>query len=411
MASGAAAASQVAPTGGVLRVLAVEPFYGGSHRAFLDGWSDTSRHRFDCVTFPDRHWKWRMRHAALSAAERVRELITEGRGWDVVWASDMLDLASFRGLCPEVGSLPTVLYFHENQLTHPWRKGPHSADEEGTGGDAHYAYTNFLSAVAADRIWFNSAFHRDQWLLALPAFLARFPDHRHTAVVERLAECSEVQSPGVAPIALDEETAPRAFHVVWAGRWEHDKNPEGFFDALRAWRERRPDQWRDADLRLKLHVLGQSYGQVPSCFETARSEFEASIATWGFVDRERYRRCLGRAQVFVSTAWHEFFGIAAVEAMTAGAHPLLPERLSYPELVAGAEDALYRGGGNCGGNESEELAARLAGLFEQARSGALPERERWSGLVDRYGWSRRGTELDRAVERLCTGFGEVEGGS
>ena len=35
----------------------------------------------------------------------------------------------------------------------------------------------------------------------------------------------------------------------------------------------------------------------------------------------------------LSTARHEFFGVAVVEALLAGCLPWLPDRLSYPELL------------------------------------------------------------------------------
>jgi len=35
----------------------------------------------------------------------------------------------------------------------------------------------------------------------------------------------------------------------------------------------------------------------------------------------------------VSTAQHEFFGLAVVEAIAAGAFPVLPNRLVYPERI------------------------------------------------------------------------------
>ena len=51
-----------------LRILALEPYYGGSHQAFLDGWAAHSCHDFTLVTLPAFHWKWRMRHAAITMA-------------------------------------------------------------------------------------------------------------------------------------------------------------------------------------------------------------------------------------------------------------------------------------------------------------------------------------------------------
>lgn len=73
------------------RVLFVEPFYGGSHKAFLDGLVAHSRHDFGLLTLPEGEWRRRMRRGAQELALRSRELDGE---FDCVIASDMLDLAA-----------------------------------------------------------------------------------------------------------------------------------------------------------------------------------------------------------------------------------------------------------------------------------------------------------------------------
>ena len=42
---------------------------------------------------------------------------------------------------------------------------------------------------------------------------------------------------------------------------------------------------------------------------------------------------MSKTDVVVSSSMHEFFGISVVEALSAGAVPVLPKRLSYPEVV------------------------------------------------------------------------------
>ena len=83
-----------------MRVLALEPYHGGSHEAFLDGWSARSRHEWTVIGLPPYKWKWRMRHAAVTLADQVRELVQSGNQWDLLFCSDMLNLAEFIGLAP-----------------------------------------------------------------------------------------------------------------------------------------------------------------------------------------------------------------------------------------------------------------------------------------------------------------------
>ena len=100
------------------KLLFLESFYGGSHRAFADGLVQHSRHHIDLVTLPARFWKWRMRGAAFHFFKHIENLVA----YDGLITSDLMSLSDFKMLvgneCP-----PALVYFHENQITYPLAPG------------------------------------------------------------------------------------------------------------------------------------------------------------------------------------------------------------------------------------------------------------------------------------------------
>ena len=190
----------------------------------------------------------------------------------------------------------------------------------------------------------------------------------------------------------DGERAAGPLRILWAARWEFDKNPDCLFEALAA--------LKAAEVPFRVSVLGESFREVPAVFDWARSEFRRQIETWGFQrQRADYQRALMRADVFVSTAQHEFFGISTVEAMAAGAYPLLPRRLSYPELLelvprSKMETHFFDGG-------AAQLARRLRSLAESLEvAGTIwgATREVCEKLAVRFCWARHAGWLDDALE-------------
>jgi len=85
------------PHAAPLRIAAIEPFFGGSHKAFLQGYRKFSRHRIDLFTLPARKWKWRMRLSGPYYADKLSEL---DREFDLIICSTFVDVAAFRGLAP-----------------------------------------------------------------------------------------------------------------------------------------------------------------------------------------------------------------------------------------------------------------------------------------------------------------------
>lgn len=364
-----------------MRVLFLDPYHGGSHRAFARGWRAHSIHDIVTLDLPGRHWKWRMRHAAWTLAQRAAEL--EG-DFDAVVATDMLDLAAWRGLAPAaLAELPVAIYFHENQLSYP-------APNHGPR-DLHFAFTNLFSAAAASAIWFNSAYHRDQFIGDCAELVGRMPDFHPDGAVARVRQRSRVIYPGFTLTNTPRTRDPQApCHLLWAARWEQDKAPASFFAAL--------DELSARAVDFTVSVIGRDSNSP--AFARARRELGDRVVDWGWIeDRADYEVALARADVVVSTAEHEFFGIAMVEAVAAGAFPLLPHRLAYPEVFAG----LGAGGTDNGLYQDGDLVERLAELFARHSRGELwqGDPERGQRCVRRFHWVEVAATLDDAIAALA----------
>jgi glycosyltransferase involved in cell wall biosynthesis len=364
-----------------MHILTLEPYYGGSHRAFLDGWTSNSHHRWTTLNLPAHKWKWRMRHSAITLSEQVQTLAAGGAAFDLLFCSDMLNLAEFKGLAPEsIRQLPAVVYFHENQLTYPVRR----EDER----DLHFGMINCTTALVADQVWFNSAFHRDSFFGALKVLLHRMPDYNHVEVVDILARKSVVYPQGIAESPARGTRTPGPPRILWVARWEHDKNPELFFRAMR--------QLKDDGFDFHLSVIGEQFSEMPPIFSEARLSLGDRIDRWGYQPtRSEYERALAEADIIVSTADHEFFGVGVVEAVAAGAHPLLPKRLAYPEIFGSDEQFFYDG-------SFESLVSCLKALLVRTNEGCLWERrpDRLTHVVEKYYWKNLAPRLDDALQSL-----------
>ena len=311
-----------------MNILALEPWYGGSHQSFLDGLAEHSAHDVRTITMPGRFWRWRMEGGGITLAKKVRATVDEGFAPDLLFATNMVNLPAVLSLArPHLDGVPVVQYFHENQLTYPL-----PPDEER---ERAYAITNYLSALAADRVVFNSQSHFDEFIEALPQLLRDFPDFTNMHTVRDVREKSTVLHLGMDLAAHDqyrgartERTlrSTRAPVVLWNQRWEYDKNPSGFFRVM--------NRLDDAGVPFQLILAGKHFHEQPEEFEQAFERYAERILHYGYAeDFAEYSRLLHRADVVVSTARHEFFGVAIQEAIYCGCHPVLPRRLSYPELI------------------------------------------------------------------------------
>lgn len=316
------------------KILILEPYFGGSHKHFLKGIMDHVKAEYIVLSLPARKWKMRMQLSAQWFVEQLKSYPPARRHFDTVLCSTFVDVSVFRALtCTLNGwnaSAKVCLYFHENQFAYPNR----------TDDKSLYQFTaiNFNSALAADSIAFNSEFNRSSFLQGCRRYLKFASDMKFSGILDSMADNSIVLYPGVEFPENNHDTTRNSAQtpvIVWNHRWEHDKNPEEFFQGLRV--------LKDKGVGFQLIVLGQSFVNSPICFAECEREFRDQIIHIGFAESySSYIELLQHGTVVVSTSLHEFYGISIIEAVRAGCLPLLPNRLSYPELFS--KEYLYEEG-------------------------------------------------------------------
>lgn len=365
-------------------VLLVEPFFVGSHRAWAEGWSRVSCHDVHVLEGSDARWRRGMRAGSVTLVERAAEWVAEHGPPDLVVGTNMLDLATFLGLGRRTfGSVPAVQFMHENQLSY--------ARQPGEQLDQGLAWMQWRGLVAADEVWCNSEHHRT----ALLEGLALLDGAQNSPIdVASIAAKSWVAHIGVDVAACRRAvmaSTPRRPLVVSNQRWHHDKDLGSVVRAIRT----AHDRGLDCDLAL----LGDPTGGQADELEPLIAELGEAVVARGHLARDDYLDVLRRADVVVSAARNENFGIAIVEAVAAGAWPVVPDALAYPEVIPAEFHAacLYEPGG---------LGSRLRDVLRRVSAGECPP----AGLADsmaRFDWSVVGRRLDERVEHLLDGVEAV----
>jgi len=369
----------------MLKILALEPYFGGSHRLFLEGLKVHSRHDWEILSLPASKWKWRMRHSAMTFSEQSIRLLESGFKWDLCFCSDMLNLAEWLGMMRNHDhSFPSIIYFHENQLTYP----VNYEDER----DQHFAFIHFSSGWVADQLWFNSHFHQESFYHALRKLLKKMPDFSCIEKVDGIEKKSRVFYPGMEKVSISRREQGPCPQFLWVARWEYDKNPDLFFAALKKLKELNVD--------FKLHVIGENFSRVPKIFDWAKDFFRKEMITWGYrKSRSDYLKVLQHSDIVISTAEHEFYGISLLEAVMYGALPLVPQRLAYPEVFAfseGKEVQRYFYDGSL-----KHLVEKLQELIHAFHQGHLHTDSPFSGKwAEKFLWKNQITDADQSIQNL-----------
>ncbi|MEN1726860.1 MAG: DUF3524 domain-containing protein [Pseudomonadota bacterium] len=284
-----------------------------SHASWADG---LVRHQIEFAwrvfELPGRQFAWRIRSNPLSWMKEFSKALAQQRP-DLILASSMVDLATIKGLHPRLANVPCLYYFHENQLAYPIIPGQVQSIEP--------VMVQLYGALAADRVLFNSHYNRNSFLDGLRALAKRLPDGIPPRLADELATRSEVLP--VAVEAIEPGTRSTPDLILWNHRWEHDKQPDQFKDAM--------IELDRSSRSFELALLGPRIQKTPPSLQALVDHFGERVRINGFIARTDYEHWLGRASIVVSTAIHEFQGLSLLEAVSAGARPVVPDALCYRE--------------------------------------------------------------------------------
>ena len=366
------------------RILLLSPYHGGSHRAWAEGYARHSGHAVQLLTLPARFWKWRMHGGAVTLARRWLEEFAAGPPPDLILATDLLDLTTFLALTRRrTAAIPTALYMHENQLTYPLPDDPTTGPMRRQLGerDRHYAFVNFASMLAADRVFFNSHYHLTTFFDALPPFLRHYPEDNELDTAGLLRARSAVLPVGIDLRRLDPPAAagPAAPPLIlWNQRLEFDKRPERFMAALL--------ELAAEGLDFRVALCGERFGRPAAGWLAGVAALGDRVIHDGYANEDAYRRLLWQATLTFSTADHEYFGISILEAVYAHTFPLLPARLSYPEIIPAAFHAicLYRGRADLLARLRRALADPAATRAAAGQLASVAAGYDWSALAPIY---------------------------
>lgn len=320
-----------------------------------------------------------MRTSTVWARERVLD-----ERPDVLFTSDYLDASELRAVLPRGWrDVPILAYFHESQATYPLGAGERV--------DHQFAFTNLASARAADVAAFNSEYHRQSFFRAMDELAQHVPDVDFSSEVRATRERSVVLPLGTdTPLAAPQRVAPgERPRVVWPHRAEADKGPDRLLATVRAL----------ADEEFELHLVGPRFRERPAEFEELARLLGPRLVEHGFVpSREDYLAVLRDAHLSLSTAKHEFFGIAALESLRSGCVPVWPRDLAYPELLR-ADDLkrwTYEPAGDASGGAARGLRRTLELVNRNEHLEHLAIEQRAS---DSFSWPHRIECYDAALEQ------------
>lgn len=306
-----------------MKILLLSAYHAQSHARWCKGLVESAKHvDWTVLSLPGRRFSWRYPGNAYSWFMTERETLRQE--FDVIVATSMVNIAVLKGLFPNLAHTKTIVYCHENQFAYPLQHDIVQRDW------LYFAIQNLYTVIAGDIILFNSNYNKQTLLKGIRTLLKKMPDFAPRSIIAEIEAKSSV-----VPVPIDDALfVPREeqkatsddIHLVWNHRWEYDKGPEVLLHTLR--------ELKGLQCSFKLSLVGQQFSRRPEAFDQISEEFSEELLHFGFLEsKKEYLEVLKTADCVLSTAHHDFQGLAMMDAIALGCIPLAPDRLAYPEYI------------------------------------------------------------------------------
>ena len=299
-----------------VKILYLEAFYSGSHKFFLDHLINLSKFDIDKLVIEEKTWRLNYEKSALFFFQNIKNI----EDYDLVISSSLVDISVLKGFYKNFPKV--ILYWHESQFEYPGKKSGYLGLK-----DIH----NFISS---DLNIYNSNFHKNDFFKKAKKELKKFKLPSLGKVLEEKYSSSQIVYPGFDMQSVGSQdvgvgASPCACPVptfLWNHRWSKDKDYFMFFSMMRYFKRR--------DYKFKINIFGESTLVGNKDFLDFKEQMGDYINKFGYLDsKEEYYKEVLSSDIVISTAIEENFGISMVESMYSGLTPVLPTRLSYPELI------------------------------------------------------------------------------
>ncbi|PTY35790.1 hypothetical protein BGP77_00200 [Saccharospirillum sp. MSK14-1] len=359
-----------------MNILLLSAYHSASHRYWCDGMMAAfPEHNWTLRSQPARHFSWRIEASGWLWA--LSDDAAFQQHYDLIIATSLTQVVTLKAQCPALRDVPLWLYFHENQFAHPLSNQQQAAHQTA------WQFKSLENAFCADWVSFNTRFNRDTFFNGARKLLKKLPEPLPGDPLMKLEQQS-----AVLPVPLTDRFLPLRAQpkdpalIVWNHRWEWDKQPQRLLNTLLALARE--------GVEFRLAMLGSGGGRGEA-FAKERAALGERIVHWGEASAADYEDWLGRAGIGVSTALHDFQGLAMLELAQAGATCIVPKRQAYPECLP--EAVFYNGQADDASADTAELVAKLRDCLGRSFTPQpIPP-----------SWARLKADYRRVMERLTQG--------